>query len=264
MTAATTRGLAVRTAGEIAWVVLDRPEKRNPISLEMWQALPELLAELEQDTAVKLVVLRGVDSTAFSAGADIGEFETLLAGSEGAVAYDRAAERAETVLAELAKPTIAMIQGPCIGAGCGLAIACDFRFSDASGRFAITAANLGVVYGFAATKRLVELVGHTSAKYLLFSGRLVDAARARELGLVDLVVGPDEIERATLDFAEAVAARAQFSVRATKRMVGLVLDGQTADSEETRRWRSTAFDTEDYREGVRAFLDKRPPAFTYS
>lgn len=256
--------LRLEAESGVAWLVLDRPERRNAISLEMWSALPKLLDEVERDSDVKVLVLRGCDDRAFSAGADVGEFETLLASSAGTEAYDLAADAAEDALATLTKPTIAMIQGACIGAGCGLAIACDLRFADTSGVFAITAANLGVVYNFQATKRLVDLVGPAGAKYVLFSGRQIDAVRASEIGLVDAVFAPEQLESATTEFAQTIATRAQFSVRSTKRIVRLVTEGQATESGETRRLRAAGFDTDDYREGVRAFLEKRPPTFRYS
>ena len=171
---------------------------------------------------------------------------------------------AEARLAALTKPTIAMVQGPCIGGGCGLAVACDLRFSDTTGRFGITPANLGLVYSLPATKRLVDLVGPARAKYILFSGRHVPAERALEIGLVDELFEPHELADAVTAFAETVASRAQFSVRSTKRMVHLIMAGQTADNEETRKLRLDSFATDDYREGVRAFLEKRDPRFTYA
>jgi enoyl-CoA hydratase len=256
--------LRLERDGDIAWLVLDRPEKRNAINLAMWEAIPGLLEEVEEDPAIKVLVLRGGDGRTFSAGADISEFETLRSTEEGARSYNASTEAAEHALQGLSKPTIAMVQGPCIGGGCGIATNCDLRFSDETARFGITPAKLGLVYSLPATKALVDLVGPSQAKYILFSGRQIPAARAREIGLVDEVYPSDELEQVVTDLARSIASRAQFSVRSTKRITRLIMDGAAEDTDESKHLRLTSFSSEDYREGVRAFLEKRDPHFTYS
>jgi enoyl-CoA hydratase len=256
--------LQVERHGSSATLTLNRPAKRNAITFDMWRRLPDVLAALEDDASVKVLILRGAGERAFSAGADISEFASLRSTEEGARRYNAATEAAEERLAAMTKPTIAMVRGPCIGGGCGLAVACDLRFSDETGRFGITPAKLGLVYSLPATKRLVDLVGPARAKSILFSGSQVDAQRALTIGLVDEVVESGDLLAATLDFAALVASRAQFSVRSTKRMIALIMAGQTADSDETRKLRLDSFGTDDYREGVRAFLEKRDPEFTYA
>ncbi len=249
---------------DIAWLVLNRPEKRNAINLEMWEAFPEVLREVEDTADIKVLVLRGADHRAFSAGADISEFETLRSTEEGARAYNEVGERAETALMHLSKPTIAMVQGPAVGGGCGLTLSCDLRYGDPTSRFGITPAKLGLVYSLAATKNLVDVVGPAHAKSILFSGQQIDATRAREIGLVNDVIPADEIEGFTRDLAHTIASRAQYSVRATKRITRLILDGHAEDTEESAHLRLSSFGTEDYREGVKAFMEKRAPRFTYS
>jgi enoyl-CoA hydratase len=256
--------LELRRDGEIAWLVLNRPEKRNAISFDMWQSLPGLLEEVDNDRSIKVLIIRGADEAAFSAGADISEFATLRSTEEGARRYNQANEAAERALVNLSKPTIAMVQGPAIGGGCGIAVSCDVRFADTTARFGITPAKLGLVYSLPATKGLVDLVGPSQAKIILFSGRHVPAARAQEIGLVDDVYEPDELLGATVEFARTVAARAQFSVRSTKRIIRLILDGHAHDTDESRKLRLDSFTSEDYLEGTRAFLEKRDPVFTYS
>lgn len=254
----------VERTGEIATLVLDRTAKRNALTHEMWKAIPDLVREVEDDGSVKTLIVRGTDATAFSAGADIKEFGTLRADSESARIYNEATHAAERALASMEKPTIAMVQGPCIGGGCEIALSCDLRISDTSARFGITPARLGLVYSLSATKRLVDLVGPAKAKYILFSGRQIDAQRAYEIGLTDQLHGPEEVEGQTRELAEEICARAQFSVRSTKHIIRLILDGQSDDDEVTLGLRNGSFDTEDYQEGVRAFLEKRSPNFTYS
>jgi enoyl-CoA hydratase/carnithine racemase len=156
------------------------------------------------------------------------------------------------------------VHGYCIGGGAGLALACDLRFADDRARFAITPAKLGLVYGLESTKRVVDVVGPSRATWILISGQQIAAERALALGLFDEVLPVDELERHTAEFAELVTTRAQFSVRMGKEMVRRVVAGQVRDDEETLRIRNSSFDTTDYAEGVRAFLEKRPPRFDWS
>jgi len=256
--------LLLNRSEDIAWIVFNRPDKRNALSLDMWQRLPALIDEVEDDPAVRVVVLRGVDERAFSAGADIAEFPTHRATEEGARRSGEITEAAQARIAAMRKPSIAMVQGPCIGGACGIAVACDFRFSDTSGTFGITPSTLGIVYTLAATKRLADLVGPAKAKYILFSGRKLDAAAAERIGLVDDVFAPADLEARVVDFARTLASRAQFSVRGTKRIVQLITQGVTADNDESVRLNLESYATEDFREGVQAFLDKRPANFTFS
>lgn len=254
----------VERTGEVATLVINRPEKRNAITYEMWRAIPGLVQEVEEDPGVKVLVVRGVDASAFSAGADIGEFGARRSDSASARVYNEATHEAERTLASMQKPSIAMVQGPCIGGGCEIALACDLRVSDTNARFGITPARLGLVYSLSATKKLVDLVGPAKSKYILFTGRQVDARRAYEIGLVDQLHEPEETENETWKLAEEICSKAQFSVRGTKHIIGLILSGQAEDDEETLRLRNESFDTPDYQEGVRAFLERRSPNFTYS
>jgi enoyl-CoA hydratase len=247
--------------GPVATMVINRPEKRNPISFSMWQALPALVADAENDDAIRVLVLRGAGEAAFSAGADISEFDKYRADSEGARLYNEATHLGERALAGFSKPSIAMVRGFCIGGGCELALACDFRFSDTSGRFGITPARLGIVYSLTATKQLVDLVGPAMAKYILFSGQHITAERALEVGLIDELLAPEELSARTREFAELLASRSQHSIRSMKEIIGRITAGQTDDDEETIAMRNDSFDTADYKEGVRAFLEKRPPRF---
>ncbi|MQA06669.1 MAG: enoyl-CoA hydratase [Streptosporangiales bacterium] len=249
---------------EVATLVLNRPDSRNAIRLGMYEELPGIVAELDTDPTVKVVVVRGAGQKAFASGADISEFEEVRGNKESAKAYNLRVEAAERALEGLRKPTIAMIHGYCVGGGCGLALACDLRFADERARFAITPAKLGLVYSLDSTKRLVDTVGPSRAKWILMSGELLAAQRALQLGLVDELTTPDELEQLTYDFAEIVCSRAQFSVRSAKTIVRRVLRGQTEDDDDTRDIRNSSFDTGDYAEGVRAFLEKRPPHFTWS
>ncbi|PSK91836.1 enoyl-CoA hydratase/carnithine racemase [Murinocardiopsis flavida] len=256
--------LHVERSGAVVTLTLNRPESRNAIRLSMYRELPSLLAGIDADPTVKVLVVRGAGTRSFAAGADITEFRDVRADAESARSYNEQVAAAERALDGMGKPTIAMVHGYCIGGGCGLALACDLRFSDTGARFAITPAKLGLVYSLESTKRLVDLVGPAQAKWILFSGQQVDADRALATGLTDMVADTAELAEQTYAFAELVAARAQFSVRAAKDIVRRIVGGQTDDDEATTLLRNSSFDTEDYAEGVRAFLEKRPPRFTWS
>lgn len=253
--------LDVETCGGIGTVTLNRPQSHNAINLGMYEALPEVVAGLGNDPGVKVIVLRGAGNKSFASGADITEFERERGSASAARNYNKKVASAEQAIAGLDKPTIAMIHGYCIGGGAGLALACDLRFADTKAKFAITPAKLGLVYSLESTKRVVDVVGPSRAKWILFSGQQITANRAWQFGLFDELVEPAELEATTYRFAETVISRAQLSVRKSKEMVRRVLDGQRKDDEATVDIRDSSFDTCDYAEGVRAFLEKRAPKF---
>ncbi len=256
--------LTVERDGAVATVTFNRPESRNAISLDMYQTIPDLMGGLDDDDSVAVVVLRGAGDKAFAAGADISEFEQVRGDASSARSYNEFVSGAEFAVERMVKPTIAMVHGFCIGGGCGIALACDLRFADTNARFAITPSKLGLVYSLDSTKRLVDLVGPSRAKWVLMSGQQMDAATALRLGLADEVVDPDELPTRTYDFAGLLTTRAQYSVRTAKQIVARIQAGQVEDDLETTRWRNESFDTADYAEGVRAFLEKRSPRFGQS
>lgn len=256
--------LIVERQGAVATLVLNRPKSHNAITIGMYSELPEIVSALDDDPAVKVIVVRGAGEKSFASGADISEFERERGNAKSAKNYNERVAEAEHALEGLKKPTIAMIHGYCIGGGAGLALACDIRFADTKGRFAITPGKLGLVYSLESTKRVTDLVGPARAKWILMSGLQIPAERALSLGLFDELSAPEELEQFTYDFAETITTRAQFSVRAGKEMVRRVVSGQVADDEETIDLRNSSFDTEDFSEGVAAFLAKRPPNFQWS
>ncbi|GAA1846165.1 enoyl-CoA hydratase-related protein [Pseudonocardia ailaonensis] len=249
-----------RRGGGIADLVIARPEKRNAMSYEMWSSVPGLCAELDADDSVKVVILRG-EGAHFCAGADIAEFGERRSTADSAREYGDRIESATHALGHMSKPTIAMIQGYCIGGGCELAVACDLRFADSAAEFAITPAKLGIVYAFGSTRTLVSLTSPSFARYLLYSGNRVTAEHALRVGLIDEAVGADLLEKTTRDFATTIASRAQVSVRGSKTLIGKIAAGLDVADEEAANLPLLAVDSEDYREGVAAFLAKRPPHF---
>jgi enoyl-CoA hydratase/carnithine racemase len=259
-----TDDLQVERRGAVATLTLNRPQSHNAINVGMYAAIPDLVATLDKDPEVKVIVVRGAGEKSFASGADITEFERERGSAAAARNYNEKVAAAERAIEGLSKPTIAMIHGYCIGGGAGLALSCDLRFADTRARFAITPAKLGLVYSLESTKRVVDLAGPSRAKWILMSGQQLQAQRAWELGLFDELVEPDELEKYTYDFAEIITTRAQFSVRMGKEMVRRVVNGQVGDDEATTEIRNSSFDTEDYAEGVKSFLAKRQPEFTWS
>jgi enoyl-CoA hydratase/carnithine racemase len=253
--------LLLHRDGPVAHLVLNRPRARNAITQAMLAEIPGLVAAVAADESVRVLVLRGVDPTAFAAGADIAEFERVYATPEAARASSDAFDRAMTAVAELEKPTVAMIQGPCIGGGCALALACDVRFADANARFAVTPAKLGLAYPIKDTRRLIAAVGLSHAKDLLFSGRLLDAHEALRLGLVDRVVAPEAIAGETGAWVASVVETSRASHAATKQVIRRIVAGASDDDAVAARAFLELFGGADFTEGYRAFLAKRKPSF---
>lgn len=255
-------GLEFAREGDVARLTFSRPEKHNAISFGMWSAIPEVVAQVEADPAVKVLVLTGAGDN-FSAGADIGEFRDLRSNADGAALYDKAVHGAVHALSGMDKPSIAMIRGNCIGGGCQLSVACDFRFAAHGARFGITPSKLGIVYDYLSTRQLVALIGPAHARYFLLSGELIDATRAREIGLVNDTFGADTLEESTTRFVETLCSRSQSAVRGMNRIIGKIVAGQRDADGEVDQIRADAVHGEDYAEGVAAFLERRPPKFTY-
>ncbi|WP_309113471.1 enoyl-CoA hydratase-related protein [Saccharothrix sp.] len=249
--------LRLDTSGPVATLTIDRPAKRNAMSYEMWSALPGLMADVAAAPEVRVLVVRGGEH--FSAGADISEFSTLRAGASGAARYSEAVHNGERAIARLGKPTIAAVNGFCVGGGCEIALACDLRIASSGARFGITPAKLGIVYNFTSTKQLVDVVGPAWAKQILFSGELIDAATALRIGLVNEV--HDDLDARVKELSEVVASRAQVSVRGAKQIVNRVTDGQVEEDEAVRALYDEAVHSAEYAEGVAAFLEKRAPRF---
>ena len=245
--------------GALGWIVFDHPERRNAISVEMWDEIPRAAYALARDERVRVVLLRGAGEEAFVSGADISEFERARSGAESGE-YERRNQAAFAALAELDKPVVAMLHGFCVGGGCALALCADLRWAADDASFAIPAARLGLGYPLAGLRALVSVVGPAHAKEILFTARRFGAAEAREMGLVNAVVPKAELEAEVRSLAGAIAANAPLTLRALKRAVReLGRDAAERDDKETARQVRACFESEDYREGVRAFLEKRQP-----
>ena len=248
--------------GSIGWVVFDHPERRNAISVEMWRAIPAVAAALDADPAVRVVVLRGAGEQAFVSGADISEFERTRTGAGAAQAYEELGIAAFEAVARLAKPVLAMIHGWCIGGGMALALSADLRYAADDAVLAIPAARLGLGYHATGLEALVRLVGPSTAKEVLFTARRFAAQEALARGLVTEVVPKAGLEAHVRAVAATIADNAPLTLRSAKRVIGeLGREGPARDVEAMRRSIAACFESDDYREGVRAFLEKRKPIF---
>ena len=256
-------GGQVRTEiqGGLGWLIFDHPERRNAISVDMWAAIPEAARSLDRDPEVHVVLLRGAGDVAFVSGADISEFESTRTG-EAAKEYDRLNGAAYAAVAEISKPVIAMVHGFCVGGGIGIALHADLRYASDGAQFGVPAARLGLGYAVSGVETLVQLVGASSAKEILFTGRHFNADEALRMGLVDGVFPKNRLEQQVRDTAERIASNAPLSLRSVK-IICRELARPHADRDEQVAGASVqaCLDSEDYREGIRAFLEKRRPEF---
>jgi enoyl-CoA hydratase/carnithine racemase len=254
--------ILVEARGAIATVVVNRPRVRNAITLAMWTEIARVTEGLAKDDSIRAIVYRGARTEAFASGADISEFAEQRKDTETALRYGAAWEAAYTAVRECPKPTVAMVYGYCMGGAMAVAMACDLRFAAEGAKFGIPAARLSIVYGADPVGQLVDLVGPAYAKDILFSARAVGDREALAIGLIQRLLPAAELEAFTYDYLGTVADNAPLSVRGAKETVEAYLAGLTA--ERRQRLRALAresTESEDYREGTRAFLEKRPPRF---
>jgi enoyl-CoA hydratase/carnithine racemase len=243
--------------GAIVTLTFNRPQRRNALTLAMWRELRRLADGLGADGEVRAVILTGAGEH-FCAGADIGEFASNRADPAQTKAYDDAVDAACAALAGVPKPVIAAISGFCLGGGAGVALACDFRIAAGDARFGIPAARLGIVYGLAETRSLLATVGLPRAKRLLFGAERIDAAEARRIGLVDEIAADPRAH--AHEMAAKMAENAPLSIAGAKAILTGLAAGTLAP-EEAHRLSGRASESEDYREGRTAFLEKRAPVF---
>jgi enoyl-CoA hydratase/carnithine racemase len=247
----------------VGLVTFNQPEKRNAMSVEMWQGLEQILDAFSQDDGIRVVVLTGAGNKAFVSGADISQFEQSRADANAQRDYEQVTRSGRDKLAAFAKPTIARIRGYCLGGGLGIAMQADVRIASPDSEFGIPAARLGIAYSFDMVRKLVSLVGPAHARTLLYTGQRIDAAEAQRIGLVNRVVPAEDLSDTVVDMARAIADNAPLSVRAAKLAVN---EAVKSESERDRAAVDAAvaacFDSADYREGRTAFLEKRTPRFS--
>jgi enoyl-CoA hydratase len=254
--------IVVEKRAPVGWIVLNQPAKRNALSNAMWRRIPEAMRGFEADADVRCVAFRGAGIEAFSAGADISEFEKIRSQKAAVADYDDLLDKVLHSIQGARKPTVAMIYGYCLGGGLELALACDLRYCGQSAQFGIPAAKLGLGYNIEGHKRLLETVGHARAREIMFLGRRYSAQEAFQMGLVNKVFADSDLETQTASILETLAGNAPLSIANSKTIFEEYVKAQGApDPGEMRAAIERCAKSEDYQEGRRAFMEKRKPAF---
>ena len=254
--------LIVQHEPPLGWLVLNRPEVRNALNLRSWQRIAEGMKELDADPEVRVIIMRGATPEAFIAGADISEFPAMRANAEQARAYRDAPNNAIAAMTESPKPVIGMLSGVCIGGGLQVGLSCDIRIAARGTRFGVPAARLGLAYPLEGVIALTNVVGPANARDILLSARLFDTDEAFAMGLVNRVVDGSKLEESVRDYALKMSTNAPLTMLAAKTAIREALkDPEHRDSKAVSTLVARCFDSEDYREGVNAFLEKRRPNF---
>ncbi|MGV7214513.1 enoyl-CoA hydratase [Bradyrhizobium sp. UFLA05-112] len=250
------------SADGVGVVTFNNPDKRNAMSLEMWEGFGQALTSLRDDEAVRMVILRGAGGKAFVSGADISQFEEQRHNAAASEDYAKRSAAQRALLAGYPKPTIACIQGFCLGGGMQVAMLADIRIAAASSQFGIPAARLGIAYGYDGLRHLVSLVGPSWARLLMYTGMRIDAAEALRIGLVERVIPDDELWGETMAIAKTISENAPLAIKAAKVTIAEVLkDESQRDMDAIKQVGTACMDSEDFREGRRAFMEKRKPQF---
>ena len=248
--------------GPIGWLTFNNPARRNAISIDMWEAIPKALDRFEQDPEVRAIVLKGEGDKAFVSGADVSQYEKQRSSAEGIQYYEEIAGRVAERLQSCDKVIIAMIRGYCLGAGVNIALCCDLRIAAEDAKLGIPAAKLGLGYRAASLKNLVDIVGPAYAREVLITGRHFNAGEAKTMGLVHRVAPVAELESLVLEYCAMISENAPLTIRASKRVVRELLKLSPAfDAEACAALVKQCFESQDYIEGRRAFMEKRKPVF---
>jgi enoyl-CoA hydratase len=248
--------------GPVGWLVFNNPERRNAVSVDMWEAIPRVLDRFESDAEVRLVVLAGAGDKAFVSGADISQFENQRSDPEAVQRYEEIAEGAQRRLQDCDKPVLAMIRGYCLGGGVNIALTCDLRIAADNARFGVPAARMGLGYRPSSTKAMVDTIGAANTREMLITARQFSAPEALAMGLVQRVVPAAALEAEVLETCAGIASNAPLTMRAAKRIVRELLRAPASfDEAACKAFVKDCFNSEDYKEGRRAFMEKRAPAF---
>ena len=243
-------------------ITFNNPEKRNAMSLQMWEGFGEALTSLRDDDSVRVVVLKGAGDKAFVSGADISQFEKERHNAQASEEYSRRSAAQRALFADYPKPTIACIRGFCLGGGMLVAMLSDIRIAADNSQFGIPAAKLGIAYGYDGLKHLVSLVGPSWARLLMYTGMRINSAEALRIGLVERVLPDAELWEATMDIARTISGNAPLAIKAAKLTISQVLkDAADRDMEAVKAIGTACMDSEDFREGRQAFMEKRKPQF---
>ena len=258
-----TSKLLMEKDGPIGWIIFNQPEKRNAVSQEMWEQMPEYVHDLASDDAIRVVVLRGAGDQAFVAGADISQFKDRRRNMSDEEEYRRISARGSESLTTLGKPLLAMIHGYCVGGGVSIAITADIRIASDDAHFGVPAARLGLGYHYHGMEKLMKLVGPAYTKEIFFTARTDFSAQdAWRMGLVNQVLPKAELESFTRDYAQRIARNAPLTIRSAKTTVEQLLRPHgERDLALLDKLIADCFNSQDYQEGVKAFSEKRRPQF---
>jgi enoyl-CoA hydratase len=258
----TTKMLAEKD-GAIGRLIFNNPARHNAVSIEMWEAVGQIMDDFDNDDAIRVIVVTGAGGKAFVSGADISEFKERRATEEAAAAYSKISEASRHKLADTLKPTIAMISGYCIGGGLATALSCDIRIAAEGSRFGIPAARLGLGYAYDGIAKLIGVVGPAYAREIFYTARQFTAEEALQMGLINRVVPRDELETYVKNYCDMIAGNAPLTIRAAKQIVREALKDESArDMALCQRVVDECFASADYTEGRTAFMEKRRPVFT--
>jgi enoyl-CoA hydratase/carnithine racemase len=255
--------ILMHAEGGVGVITFNNPDKRNAMSLEMWDGFGAALTALRDDAAVRVVILRGAGGKAFVSGADISQFEATRHNAAASEDYAKRSAAQRALLAAYPKPTIACIQGFCLGGGLQVAMLADIRIAAHGSQFGIPAARLGIAYGYEGLRNLVSLVGPSWARLLMYTGMRIESAEALRIGLVERVIPDDLLWGETMAIAESIAQNAPLAIKAAKITIAEVLqDESRRDMDAIKAIGDACMDSEDFREGRKAFMEKRRPQFS--
>jgi enoyl-CoA hydratase len=262
MTISNTDKMIADKDGPIGWITFNNPERRNAVSMAMWEALADIVRDYGKDNAIRVIVLKGAGDKAFVSGADISEFEEKRSSPETTRNYNQASGKANEALMHVGKPTIAMIRGYCIGGGVAVALSCDMRIAAEDAKFGVPAARLGLGYEAKGVRKLMDVVGPAFAKEIFFTARQFTAQEALAMGLINRMLPDAQLEHFVRDYAGAIAANAPLTVASIKAIVGeMAKDESVRDMALCQQVVDRCFNSEDYVEGRTAFMAKRKPMF---
>jgi enoyl-CoA hydratase len=257
-----TERIIAEKQGPVGWLVFNNPARRNAISIDMWEAIPKVLDRFEQDPEIRIIVLMGTGDKAFVSGADVSQYEKQRSTADSVQYYEQIAEGAQRRFQNSDKVILAAIRGYCLGAGVNIALTCDLRIAADDARLGIPAAKLGLGYRASSLKNLVDTIGPAYAREVLITARQFTAEEAKSMGMVHRVAPAAELESVVMDYCAMISDNAPLTMRMSKRIVRELLRSNPAfDADACAGWVKECFDSQDYIEGRRAFMEKRKPVF---
>ena len=258
----TTEKMLSRVEEGVGYITFNNPEKHNAVSIEMWDALEKILDEFRSSKEIRVIVLNGAGGKSFVSGADISKFDKERSSKDAVLSYNKRTQKVYELLETFPKPTIAMIDGYCIGGGLNLAVCCDIRICSEKSKFAMPAAKLSLGYPFSSIKRLFEVMGPGMAKHFMFTAEKISASEALACGLVQKLVSAENIETYVRDYALTISHNAPLTIKAMKQIgIEILKNPDERDLLLCEQLASACFDSEDYKEGRKAFMEKRKPNF---